>query len=193
MSVDKPVHRCTLVSVTTTTLPEIRALPLLDTAKITADAEAWVNARLSTLTDPESVAKEAGLIITKARAAAEVALADRDAAVYTLDTRYHLRRGANLAGAAGLQSRSRLTVIREKCKDLEDAGKFTAVEGADRVLPKVAKEHATQVARAKAAEPHRDAAILDLAAQGWSNARIAALVGLDPSQVSRIKSREEVA
>lgn len=173
---------------TTTTLLEVRNLPVLNTDAIATEAAAWVDSRLEGLTDAEEVAKQAARIVLSEDRAAEKERIKRDAAAYTLETGYRLRRGANLAGAMGVQ-RSRLMVIRRKMKEQADAGRFKPVPDAEKVLPRLAKKAAEHNARVAAARVRRDAAVDQLVAAGWKGARIAEIVGTDPSRVSHIKHK----
>lgn len=178
----------------TATQPEVRHLPPLDTAKIEKAAAEWVQTRLTGITDPEQVAAAAGKIVETEKRAKEKALLARDMCVYTLETRYRLCRGADLAGALGMASRSRLTVIRKQMKALADRGELVYTPNAAEVLPKLAAEAARHAARWTAAKKVRDKAVNQLLASGRSNADVGRLIGRHASRVSHLKHKtQEVA
>lgn len=176
------------------TAPEVKTLPPLNVEKITAEAQAWVRERLHGLTDPVEIAKASSKIKAAEDATAEKWRQKRNAAAYALKTRYRLRRGADLAGALGMQ-RSRLMVVHRKTQALVASGHtLPHIEDPVAELPTLAARTAKHQGRADAANQARTEAVWALIDADWSNKRIADLIGVHPSQVSHIKNaRAEVA
>lgn len=167
---------------------EVRNLPRLDEAPIAKAAQAWVTQRLSEHTDPEARATAAAKIVATEGRAADRARAARDAAAHTIVTRYRVRRGADIAGALGV-NRTRWKAIRDSQAELDPA----PVDNAPEVLPNLAAAAEKHAQRAEAARVARDEAAGVLLAEGRSNAEVAKMIGVDPSRVSHIKHREQVA
>lgn len=175
---------------TTASEREVRTLPQLDAAAITAAAAAWVDARIKDLTDSEDLARVAAKIATREFATTEDVRVERDAAAYTVATTYRLRRGANMPGALGV-NRNRWKVIRDKQKELAESGQWRGpIDNALEVLPKLAAKAALHNARSEAARKVMYAATRQLSALGWTNAAIGELIGRDASRVSHIKHME---
>lgn len=208
------------VNTTPTTAPEVKNLPPLDTAQVEADAAAWVDERLTRASADGAamVAADAASLVLREERAAEKARHERDHTACGLLAHYTVRRGADVAGALGVQ-RSRWNTIRDRAaadhgytriitdrhgrtREVGDWNalmadpdfKFPYVENADKALPKLALKAATHTARAECARRRRDAAVEHLlTVEGKSNAEVARIIGRDPSRVSHIKHREAVA
>lgn len=193
---------------------DVRTLPRLDETSISEAAQAWVASRMSECADAEDRAKTAAQLVIKEDKATEKVRAERDAAACTLSAYYRVRRGADIPGALGV-NRTRWKNIRDRVAaqhgftravedrsgktrvvgswdDLMAAGyEFPRVPNAPAVLPGLAKQAETHAQRAEFARRARDAAARELGEQrGWSNARIARLIGRDASRVSHIKHKE---
>lgn len=153
-------------------------LPALDVPAITARETADVDRALARQRTAESRLKTAAKIIADAEPGLDVLRATRG------------RMGV-LAVAAGVRpsvTHRAMGVGRTRLYDLmgehTDASARFTDDYAD--LPRVAEQVVAAEARIKAAESHRDDAMRELRAAGWTRDRIAAIIGRNPSRVSHV-------
>jgi hypothetical protein len=97
---------------------------------------------------------------------------------------YRVRRGGGIHTALGV-GRTRWQKIKEKQAQLG----LAAVDSAPTRLPRLAKQTVLLTRRHDAALAARDAAVRDLLAAGWSNARVAEWIGRDAARVSHVRNK----
>lgn len=175
-------------------MTEVNSLPSLNMPKMEADAVAWVTTKLGVAYDQgdsSGLARDAARLAAREEVAAAAARVERDRAVYTLQSgEYPNISYSDLAGALGLQSRARLTVIHQQMQALEEEGKFTPHPDPVAALPKLAATTQRHTTRAAAARAIRDQAVrLLLCDEGQTNAYVAKLIGTNPSRVSHMKKK----
>ena len=204
------------MNATVTDEHEVRTLPTLDEASIDHAAAAWVAQRLNALPDAEERAKAAGRLVTTEEKALNKVRRQRDAAACAILAHYRVRRGSDIPGALGV-NRTRWKNIRDaeaarhgftrterdertgkekvvgSWEDLVAAGfDFPKVENAPKVLPKLARDSEMHAKRIEHAKVVRNAAAATLCARGMSNSEVGEIIGVDASQVSRIRNQDHV-
>lgn len=168
---------------------DVWSLPLLDTAAIADNARQGVEVELAAHEpDAAEVAKAAATLLDDINARLAAAREARDLAAWTVWKDWHVRHGANIPGAIGVQR-----VAWKKIRDRLDAENPPHAEDALRRLPALAAAWAELAAAADAARQVRYSAEDRLLADGWNNAQVAQLIGRDPSRVSRRTSEADPA
>lgn len=158
-------------------------LPALDVEAVTAGAGEWVAEQLGTTSSPQEQASAAAALIDTQLAVEFHAAVDlRDRAAWTIVNSYHVRRGAKIPEALGVNR-----TAWKKIRDRLTSRSVEAVPDAVERLPALAAAAAVWRARLEAATNVRDEAVRKLIALDWANHDIARLIERDPSRVSTLR------
>lgn len=160
--------------------PEVRTLPALDAVAVCKGATDDVDALFPAGMTAEERLLKAHDVAQDLEKRVQRAIAKRDAAAWTLETRYHCRRGTSIADALGV-GRTRWKTIRDRIKAMDVEP--DPIPNAPEALPRLAAKAARlQVQRDRALEIRKAAAAeLDL-----PRAEIGRMLGLDASRVSHL-------
>lgn len=169
-------------------LPQVTTLPPLDDSGVEQQAQSAVAAYMTPARTSEDRARLAAELIANLAEEAEKARAQRDAAAYTLETRYWVRRGASIPRALGV-GRTRWQKIRNRQAEINPR----PVPNAPTVLPRLARKAIFLAAQVDEAIKVRDAAVKDLFAANWTNVAVARLIDRDPARVSHVRHRKDEA
>lgn len=177
------------MTTTDLTKPEVRELPALDSQAASADADTWVTTQLADAPlEPVEWARATNKLVERLSADYAAAMADRNAAAWTLHTHYRVRRGASIPAALGV-GRARWQTIREEQARINPA----AVADAPAVLPALATRAAQIHARLHAAVEIRRQAIAALSDAGMSGAEIGRQLGRNAGRISHIRAATKAA
>lgn len=169
---------------------DLWSLTPLDVEKATEGARDWVTGKLGDPRTVEEVATKASQVLSDLAPQLAATREARDAAAWTICQHFHVRRGANLPAAIGV-NRVRWKKIRDRLDVNPPAA--TDPQAALKTLPGLAHKAAVLFARTEAATEVRNAAVASLIEDGMTNAAIARLIDRNPSRVSNLRYRDPAA